>query len=219
MKKIDVLIVDDQNLFAQSLKIVLESYREQFGQIKVVVDGFDAVETLKRLPFDLVIMDVSMPKMDGIKVVQEIRKFNTCVKILMLSSFAYDKYVRSAFKVGANGYILKDSSPDDVVKAIKDINMDKRVISKEISDYFSGNVPQTEKKFEYPEIFQELTSQERKVLSLMSKGFSNDDIAEKMFLSEKTVRNYISSINDKLQTKDRFEALRLAIEYNIDLLL
>jgi DNA-binding NarL/FixJ family response regulator len=76
-----------------------------------------------------------------------------------------------------------------------------------------------ETKFKYPEIFRELTNQERKVLSLLSKGFSNDEIAEKLFLSGHTIRNYISSINDKLGTKDRFEALRLAIEYNIDLLL
>jgi DNA-binding NarL/FixJ family response regulator len=219
MKKIDMLIVDDQKLFAQSLKIVLESYREQFGQISVVMDGSEVVETLKRTPFDLVIMDVYMPNMDGITAIKEIRKFNTSVKILMLSSFAYDKYVRSAFSAGANGYILKDSGPDDVVKAIGDINMGKRVISKEINDYFSGKIPQIEKKYSYPEAFRELTAQERKVLSLMSKGFSNDEIADRMFLSEKTIRNYVSTIIDKLQTKDRFEALWLAIEYNIDILL
>jgi DNA-binding NarL/FixJ family response regulator len=219
MKKIKTLIVDDQKLFAKSLKIVLENYTHLFETIQIANNGIEMLSIMKNEDFDLIIMDVSMPNMDGIKAVQEIRKMGRKQKILMLSSFGYDAYVRASFNLGTDGYILKDSSPEELVKAINDIFAGKKVLSPEIADYFHGKISETESRFKYPEIFWELTNQERKILSLISKGFSNDEIAEKLFLSGHTVRNYISSINDKLGTKDRFEALRLAIEYNIDLLL
>jgi DNA-binding NarL/FixJ family response regulator len=219
MENIKVLIADDQKLFAQSLKIVLENYTPLFETIRIANDGIEMLSIMEKEEFDLIIMDISMPNMDGIKAAQEIRKMGLQTKILMLSSFGYDSYVRASFNLGANGYILKDSSPEELIKAINDIFDEKRVLSREIADYLNGKLPKTESKFKYPEIFKELTSQERRVLSLISKGFSNDEIAEKLFLSGHTIRNYISSINDKLGTKDRFEALRMAIEYNIDLLL
>ncbi|MDL2229048.1 response regulator transcription factor [Treponema sp. OttesenSCG-928-L16] len=221
MKKISVLITDDQKMFAQSLKIVLESYHDIFERILIAKDGIEMLEILSRDSFDIVILDVSMPNMDGIKAAQEIIKKerdNRKTKILMLSSFGYETYVRASLNFGADGYILKDSSPEELITAITDIFNGKKVVSKEISSYMNRH--QASIQFGNPaaeDIFKELTKQERNVLSLLSKGYSNSEIAEKLFLAERTIRNYTSSIFDKLDVKDRFEALRLAIEHNIDL--
>lgn len=215
MNKLSILIVDDQKLFAQSLKIVLSSVAEIKADVTVVNDGESAITKSKENNYDLIICDVWMPGTDGISVVQTIREKNKNVKIIMLSSYSYDKYFKSALREGANGYLLKDISPEELTKAIIKVLSGQNVIDNEIIDYMKGNIP-PKKNTEYFAAIDKLTQREKEVLSLIGKGFSNEEIANKICLSEHTIRNYISSINDKLETNSRFEAMRLAIEHHID---
>lgn len=219
MRKLNLLIVDDQNLFAKSLKIVFDAYPDDFDSIIVAENGYKAIDILKEASVDVILMDVWMPEIDGIKAVSMIRDFNKTTKIIMLSTYGYDKYVRSALKTGADAYLLKDISPDELISSIKRVFKGQKIISREILEHQEGNPDTKNQKLDYPKALDTLVQREKEILALIGKGYSNEEIADKLCLSEHTVRNYVSSINSKLETRNRFEAMRLAIEYNIGSLL
>ena len=141
MRKLNLLIVDDQNLFAKSLKIVFDAYPDDFESIIVAENGYKAIDILKEASVDVILMDVWMPEIDGIKAVSMIRDFNKTTKIIMLSTYGYDKYVRSALKTGADAYLLKDISPDELISSIKRVFKGQKIISREILEHQEGNRP------------------------------------------------------------------------------
>ncbi len=212
---IHILIVDDQKLFSYSLKQVLQLETNESMLIETCSSAREAVSLQKSRNFDLLLMDVHMPEMNGIDAVKSIRSFDENVKILMLSAYGYDEYVNEALFLGADGYLLKDMSPEEVVGAIHGV--------------IGGNllmVPQTYGKVYYKEkpslkeqtanLWEsDLTEKEMKILVLLAKGYSNSEIAEDVFIGKQTVRNYISTIYSKMNVKDRFEAIRTAIDANI----
>lgn len=217
MKKseIRILIVDDQKLFAYSLKQVLQLETDGDLHIETITSSREALSRQKSEKYDLILMDVHMPEMNGIEAVSNIRTFDSDVKILMLSTYGYDEYVNEALTAGADGYLLKDMSPAEVIGAIRGI--------------IGGNlvmVPQSYGKAQYREPVipkgpaenfweKELTEKEMRILVLLAKGYSNSEIAEEVFIGKQTVRNYISTIYSKMNVKDRFEAIRTAIDASI----
>ena len=219
MKRINIIIVDDQKLFAHSIKVVLDSNPEINGFITVVNTGAEAIEEIKQKQYDVAIVDVWMPELDGITTTQEIRKLDDKIKIIMLSSYGYDKYVKAAFRNGANAYLLKDISPKDLLNAIIKVYNGNKVISKEISDYLEGKNHDISPNFGYPSVVDSLSKREKEILVSIGKGLSNDEIAQSLYISEHSVRNYISLLYDKLGTKNRFEAMRFAIENHIETLI
>ena len=206
-EKITVLIVDDHAVVRQGLRTFLELYDD----IKVVGEasnGAEAVEQTRRLPPDVVLMDLVMPKMDGIAATREIHALSPGTKVIALTSFAEDDKVFPVIKAGASGYLLKDVSPSDLVKAIQAAHRGEAHLHPEIAKKLMGEFADRGKK----PVPGELTEREQEVLHLIARGLSNREIARELGISEKTVKTHVGNILSKLHLADRTQAAIYAIK-------
>ncbi len=211
-----ILIVDDQKLFADSLKKVLLSEDRSVESVAIAYNGAEALaEMLKEAP-DVILMDIHMPVMDGIEATRLIHRKYPGVRILMLTTFGYDEYVKAALDKGAVGYLLKDISSSELLASIRAAQGGVRIISPQVLEGIAGVQRRPPEGPRVPPWLRDLTGRERDILVLAMKGFSNEEIAEKVFLSLQTVKNYLSSIYGKLGVENRFQAMRLAMEFKID---
>lgn len=216
MKPLCVLLVDDQRMFVESMRIVLESSDLAIREVHIALEGEKALRTIEGHSVDVVLLDVHMPNVDGLEVLQRIRARHKDTRIIMLSAFGYDEYVRTALAAGANGYLLKDESPSMVVGAIRQVMEGGMVISEQTArGVVARSADAKSPSREAPEWLSFLNENERKVLYLLSLGRDNHEIAGEINLSYQTVRNYVSSIYRKLRINNRFEAMRMAIEGRI----
>jgi len=208
---IRILIVDDQILFAESLKTVLEAAGEGYKICGLAENGREAVDAVEELKPDLVLMDVRMPVMDGVAATRILKAKLPGLKILMLTTFEDDEYVREALRYGVSGYLLKSIPTVELLASLRAaltgaLQLDPRVVQALVGQAQdvgpSADAP--------PSWFDELTRKEKQVLGLMVGGFHNDEIAERVCMAPQTVRNYISRIYDKLGTADRIAAVRMA---------
>lgn len=212
---IKVLIADDQELIRESLKIVLNTH-EDLQVIDTVEDGFGVLDSLKRNIPDVILMDIRMPRMDGVYCTKMVKEAYPDVKIIILTTFDDDDFVFSALKFGASGYLLKGVSMDGLYQAILTvvsggamINPDIatkvfRLFSKMANTNYAINVNDDN--------VRELNKPEWKVIRQVGFGLSNKEIAQKLFLSEGTVRNYLSSILSKLELRDRTQLAIWAVQ-------
>ena len=212
---IKVLIADDQELIRESLKIVLNTH-EDLQVIDTVEDGFGVLDSLKRNIPDVLLMDIRMPRMDGVYCTKMVKEAYPDVKIIILTTFDDDDFVFSALKFGASGYLLKGVSMDGLYQAILTvvsggamINPDIatkvfRLFSKMANTNYAINVNDDN--------VRELNKPEWKVIQQVGFGLSNKEIAQKLFLSEGTVRNYLSSILSKLELRDRTQLAIWAVQ-------
>jgi DNA-binding NarL/FixJ family response regulator len=204
---VTVLIADDQNLFRAGLALLLagDPHVDVIGQ---AVDGLDAVRQVKALKPDLVLMDLKMPQLDGIEATRQILMDNPDTKVMVLSTFEADSYVLQALQVGASGYVLKDARPESVVLAILAIMSGERVmagaVARRVLGMLTGNTSQKE-------FYDGLTSREIEILKLIAAGLANKQIAYRLKISEKTVRNHVSKMYEKLQITDRSQAVLYAV--------
>ena len=212
---IKVLIADDQELIRESLKIVLNTH-EDLQVIDTVEDGFGVLDSLKRNIPDVILMDIRMPRMDGVYCTKMVKEAYPDVKIIILTTFDDDDFVFSALKFGASGYLLKGVSMDGLYQAILTvvsggamINPDIatkvfRLFSKMANTNYAINVNDDN--------VRELNKPEWKVIQQFLFLLSNKEIAQKLFLSEGTVRNYLSSILSKLELRDRTQLAIWAVQ-------
>lgn len=212
---IKVLIADDQELIRESLKIVLNTH-EDLQVIDTVEDSFGVLDSLKRNIPDVILMDIRMPRMDGVYCTKMVKEAYPDVKIIILTTFDDDDFVFSALKFGASGYLLKGVSMDGLYQAILTvvsggamINPDIatkvfRLFSKMANTNYAINVNDDN--------VRELNKPEWKVIQQVGFGLSNKEIAQKLFLSEGTVRNYLSSILSKLELRDRTQLAIWAVQ-------
>jgi DNA-binding NarL/FixJ family response regulator len=205
-----ILIVDDQVLFAESLKAVLEAAPDGYKVCGLAENGREAVDAVDELKPELVLMDVRMPVMDGVAATRILKSKHPALKILMLTTFEDDEYVREALRYGVSGYLLKSIPTVELLASLRAaltgaLQLDPRVVQAlvgQAAEGVSSDAP--------PAWYDELTRKERQVLGLMVGGFHNDEIAERVCMAPQTVRNYISRIYDKVGTADRVAAVRLA---------
>ncbi len=210
-------IVDDQKLFADSLKKVLLSEEKDLQSIAIAWNGQEALANLLQDVPDVILMDIHMPVMDGIEATGLIHQKYPDVKILMLTTFGYDDYVKAALEKGAVGYLLKDISSEELLASVRAALSGVRIVSPQVLEGITRS-PRSQDAPQVPAWYRDLTPRERDVLVLVMKGFSNEEIAEKSFLSLQTVKNYLSTIYSKLGVENRFQAMRLAMEFKVDLL-
>ena len=212
-EKISLMIADDHVLMRQGLKQLLELEED----IAVIAQSGDGEETVKKaLEYnpDVILLDINMPSMNGIEVLRRLKDLGTVSKIIMLTSHEDKEYLFETMKIGADGYVLKDSDADSLIKAIRDVNMGKTYIQPSIASMLVEGLEEKDSNKELDKIRQ-LTKREYEVLSLIAEGLSNKDIADKLFISEKTVKNHVSSIFKKLDVNDRIQAAIFAFKNDI----
>ena len=210
---IKLLIADDHKMFRQGLRMLFEMESD----IKVVGearDGLEAQEMVETLEPDVILMDINMPGADGVEATRRILANRPDQAIIILTMFREDEHVFQAIRAGARGYVLKDADSLDVMKAIRAVAAGGSVLdtamTPKIFNQFKVMFEATEKS--NPE---GLTSREIEILTLIAAGSSNREIGDKLFLSEKTIKNYITSIFQKLQTSDRTQAAVYAIQHGL----
>jgi DNA-binding NarL/FixJ family response regulator len=202
-----VLIADDQTLFRAGLGRLLneDSRVEVVGQ---ALDGADAVKQALKLKPDVVLMDLKMPGVDGIEATRQITEADPTIKVLILTTFETDSNVIQALKAGASGYVLKDSSPDAIVSSIVAVMSGERVmagaVANRVLQMLTGAT--TPKEF-----YDGLTNREIEILKLLANGMANKQIAYRLKISEKTVRNHVSNTYEKLGIYDRSQAVLYAV--------
>jgi len=212
---IQILLVDDQSLFVESLKASLQTYVDDIEVVGIAKNGVEAVRMAAELVPEIILMDVHMPVMNGVEATIKIRTANDRIKIIMLSTYDEDEYVRDALRHGAVGYLLKDISPTELIAAIRAlqsgiVQISPQIASKLIKQMYDETSPKYEESRKRFEWFETLTGREKEIFGLIATGYDNKQIAEKLALAEQTVRNNISIIYSKLEVKDRFEIIQLA---------
>lgn len=211
MAKIKVLIADDQELILESLHIVL-SMEEDLEIVGLAKNGEEAIEGCELFKPDMVLMDVNMPVMDGVAATAQIKERMPATKIIMLTSYKEVEYVLAALSHGAEGYLLKAIHPRDLAAGIRVVQAGGTLITQEMASKMIKNMNNAPlaKNNEFG-----LTAREIEVLHKLAAGLRNQDIAEGLYLSEGTVKNYISTIYSKLHVKGRREAVRKARDSGI----
>lgn len=216
MEKIKIIIADDQTLITQSLKIVLETQSKGLSVIGTAHDGKEVLDLIKIDKPDIILMDIRMPELNGVETTRIIHEIHPEIKIIMLTTFDDDELVEQAIKAGANGYLLKDISTDELIAAIKAVVYDIVLVSPAVAaKLFNQKLEKIVEK-SWPDWYQQLTDRERDLVSLIKQGYSNKEIAEKLFLAEQTVKNYITVIYSKIGVENRKHARKLLTDLDID---
>lgn len=203
---VKVLIVDDDALIRDSLAILFK-LEDDFEVVGTASNGKDAFEKCGQGNPDIVLMDVRMPVMDGVLGTKLIKEHFKDIKVVILTTFKDDEYIMEAVKNGAEGYILKNQSSDSIIESLRTVASGNKVFERNVADALTTMLKEEKKK---PDININLTEREMDILSLVAEGLSNKEISEKLFLSDGTVRNYVTNLLEKLNLRDRTQ---LAIFY------
>jgi DNA-binding NarL/FixJ family response regulator len=206
---IRVLICDDQELVCEGLKAILGT-SDLVKVMGMVYNGLEAIDFLEKNEVDVVLMDLKMPILNGIQATKQIKEKHPEVHILVLTTYDADEWVLDAIRYGADGYMLKDAPRERLLQAIEEVNVGKTPVDSKVAGRLFEQITKIPQKSPTT-IGSNLTDREREVLLLISHGKSNAEIAESLFLSEGTVRNYVSSILEKLDVTDRTQAAVIAI--------
>ncbi len=202
-----VLLVDDQTLFRTGLASLLAT-DERVNVIGQAGDGADAVKQAIRLKPDVVLMDIKMPNVDGIEATRQIIENVPGVRVLILTTFESDSHVLQALKAGASGYVLKDSSAAAIVTSIVTVMSGERVMASAVANRVLAMLTGTATPKEF---YDGLTDREVEILTLLANGMGNKQIAYGLKISEKTVRNHVSNMYQKLGIYDRTQAVLYAV--------
>lgn len=198
MNNLRVLLVDDEPLLLESLDIILTLNNIQI--IGAAYDGIEALQLLTNKECDLALVDLNMTGMGGLELIGRIKTDYQNVKILVLTTFYDDNSITQAIANGADGYLLKDSGKDAILGAIRQIINGQNVIDNKVMQRLAILM---NRKTQNLALFDGMTSREKEICTLLSHGLTNKQIAEKLYISEGTVKNYISSIYDKTDIHDR----------------
>ncbi|MDE3025234.1 MAG: response regulator transcription factor [Acidobacteriota bacterium] len=204
---IRVIIADDQPLVRSGFRMVIEE-RPDLELVGEASDGAQAIELTRELDPDVVLMDVRMPNLDGVEATRRLVESGTHARVLVLTTFDLDEYVYAAIRAGASGFLLKDVEPAELVDAI-------RVVAAGNSLFGPAATERLLTRFAEPpkgRSLDELTDREKEILRLLATGLSNAELAERLFLSETTVKTHVSSILRKLHVRDRVQAVIAAYD-------
>jgi DNA-binding NarL/FixJ family response regulator len=193
-------------LFREGLRSLLQD-QDDIEIVGEAEDGLDAVRLVSKLKPHIVLMDINMPVLDGVEATRTVLKENGAVNVIILTMYPQDEYVFQALKAGAKAYLLKDTRSKELLQTIRAVYNGQAVISPEMTGRLLDEFRRlADEKDDKEPKFQTLTEQERRILTLVAAGASNKDIATELNLSERTIKNYLSIIFQKLQVNNRTEA-------------
>jgi len=211
---IRILIADDQELVRTGLRLVLQAY-DDLDVVAEAADGRQARDLTETLRPDVVLMDIRMPRMDGIEAVASLSAagLDPPPRVLMLTTFDLDEYVFGALRAGAAGFLLKDASRERLVDAIRVVNAGEALLSPSITRRLIEEFARRSDPLHPPDaLMAALTARERETLGLVARGLSNGEIAQRLFVTEATVKSHVSSVLTKLNLRDRVQAVVFAYE-------
>jgi DNA-binding NarL/FixJ family response regulator len=213
---IRVMLVDDQVLLRTGFRMVLAA-QPDMDVVAEAGDGAEAIEILGGTEVDVVLMDVRMPKLDGVEATRRICAGENPPKVIILTTFDLDEYAFSGLKAGASGFMLKDVPPSELLGAIRAVHSGDAVVApsttRRLLDRFSPMLPSSGKEMRaVDKTLEKLTDREREVMMLVAQGLSNGEIAARLVLSEATVKTHVGRILTKLALRDRVQVVVLAYE-------
>ena len=212
---VTVLIADDQTLVRTGFRMILDA-EEDLRVVGEARDGAEAVEAAKRWRPDVVLMDIRMPRMDGLEATRRIVAGQHAPKVLMLTTFDLDEYVFDALRAGASGFLLKDVPPEQLVAGIRSVAEGQALlapaVTRRLIETFVQGLPHVSPP---PAGLEELTDREHEVLRLMARGLSNAEIADELVVSGTTVKTHVARVLSKLGLRDRVQAVVLAYETGV----
>ncbi len=214
---IRILIAEDQTLMRQGLKTILD-LEDGFEVVGEASDGQEAVERALALRPDVVLMDVQMPRVDGVAATAQLTATLPATRVIILTTFDYDQYVFDGIKAGARGYLLKDTPATELLAAIRRVHTGESIIQPSVATRLIAEFTRLRSadgnKDTTPE-YEQLSERERDVLRLLADGLSNKEIANRLILAEGTIKNHVSAILDKLHAANRTQAARVAREQGL----
>jgi DNA-binding NarL/FixJ family response regulator len=212
---IRVLLADDHELLRDGLRAILDA-QEDIDVVGEAADGEEALAQVAKLQPDVVVMDIRMPRVDGIEATRRLLARDAAPRVLVLTTFDLDEYVFEALRAGAGGFMLKDAPPSQLASAVRTVAAGESLlapaVTKRLIERFVTQRPADEAKRER---FADLTDRELEVLRLLTRGFSNAEIGEQLFLSAATVKTHVTRVLNKLGVRDRVQAVVLAYEAGI----
>jgi DNA-binding NarL/FixJ family response regulator len=212
---IRIALVDDQELVRAGFRMVLDA-QPDMQVVGEAGDGLGAIDLARRLHADVMVMDARMPRLDGVEATRRIRQAGDLPRVLMLTTFDLDEYAFAALKAGASGFLLKDVPPEELLFAIRAVHSGDSVVApsttRRLIDQFAAMLPGGQGP---PDELAELTDREREVLTLVAQGLSNAEIAQRLFVSEATVKTHVGRVLAKLGLRDRVQAVVYAYEHRL----
>ncbi|MCH8799859.1 MAG: response regulator transcription factor [Chloroflexi bacterium] len=214
MAEIKIVIVDDHEMVRNGLSVMLER-EEDFTVIGEANNGKEAVELVGKLQPDVVLMDLRMPEMDGVEAMRQIRAKDDSVEFLVLTTFDSDEYIFDAIEAGAKGYLLKDTSREELFKAVRTVNRGESLIEPAVVSRVLDRLTQLSQRVARGPDHLTLSDRELEVLQLMAKGSANKQIAGDLSITESTVKTHVANIFQKLEVSHRTEAVTKAMSQGI----
>lgn len=208
-----VLIIDDHALFRDGLKGLLE--QRNIEVVGMAADGAEGIELAKSLTPDIILLDLRMPDMGGLEVLKTLREHSQSIPVVILTTSNEESDLIKSLKSGAQGYLLKDMEPDELVSALRDIEKGKNVVAQDLTDALARMVQGETSIEEDGGPFSELTPREREILCLLAEGQSNKLIARNLGISDGTVKLHVKAILRKLGIHSRVEAAVIAVEQGL----
>ncbi len=212
--RVRVVLVDDDDLMRAGLRSVLSS-DETIEVVGEAGDGREAVDRIRELSPDLVLMDIRMPHLDGISATREVLAASPDVKVVVLTTFEQDDYIFDALSAGASGFLLKRTQPEELIAAIHTVAAGDSLLSPSVTRRVIDRMATQPSPVASSRRLDQLTPREREVLELIGRGLSNREIAEAFFIEESTVKTHVKRILMKLGLRDRVQAVILAYETGV----
>jgi DNA-binding NarL/FixJ family response regulator len=213
MSDIRMLIAEDQTLLRDGLRTILE-LEDGFTVVGVAADGAEAVQLAQQTTPDIVLMDVQMPRLNGVLATARLTAALPKTRVIILTTFDYDEYVFEGVKAGARGYLLKDMPASDLLAAIRRVHAGESIVQPDVATRLIVEFSR-QRSIALSHEGEGLSDREREVLRLISEGLSNREISNNLALAEGTIKNYVSIILDKLHAANRTQAAHFAREQNL----
>ncbi len=213
-KKLRVAIADDHRLVRQGIRALLER-NQDIEVVGEASDGLEAIDLVEELKPDVIIMDISMPQMDGIQATERISKMDVPTRVMVLSMYSKPSIVQQVLRKGAKGYLLKSSISEELILAIDAAMRNEIYLSPSVASPLLENMLMTPENGVHLDMADRLTINEREVLQLIAQGYVSDEIAQTLKISETAVDQYSASLMSKLHVQDRLGLLREAIKHNL----